>query len=768
MSIRAVCFAFLFFLFGTVYSQRVAVVLSGGGSKGVSHVGMLRALEEEGVPIDYIAGTSMGAIVGGLYAAGYSPDEIECIFNSPEFPDWVTGKIDQRYIYYFKRPEPDASWISFKIKYDSLLQPQLPTNIVSPYRMDFEFMQKFAGANAVSGGNFDKLMIPFRCVAADIGENRAVILRNGDLGSAIRASMTFPFYFKPIRINDRLLFDGGMYNNFPVDVAYNDFFPDIIIGCKAAGNMDPPGEDNLFSQVQNMLMEKTSYKMICGSDILIEPNLTQVNVIDFNHTCDFIDSGYVATKRKIAEIRRVVHDTVTIEQRELRRQAFNAKKPPLVVKDVTVNGLSEEQQIYLRKTVQNQSEYDTTNTKGVYLATIEKDYFSLLGGGWLDKAYPQLLYDNEKKGYNLKILADREKRFFLDFGGNISSNATNEMFLQLRYDFWKKLVGSVSANTYLGRFYNSFSLNGRFDFPTRIPFVLTTSYIANRLNYMRTSNTYFFDYESPIYLRQIENFADIRVNFKASYESRIGVALQFGKNRYDYYQTNTFQSRDTLDKTYFTFFSTAFFFEKNSLNQKQYANQGTRFSASIQFVTGNEKYHWGSTSFQRQNESHSHFYPVLKLSWEKYFPKVAFYSSGFLLEGVVSAQPFFSNYTSTLLVLPEFAPIPEMTTIFQPQYRSPVYAAFGQRNVFSVFKNFDLRLEGYLMVPLQTVEQNRFREAEFDEVFSRFYYVISGAAVYQSPIGPVSLSLNWYDNTVKPLSFSVNIGYMLFNRRALQ
>lgn len=350
--------AFLFLLSGFpftgLFGQKVAVVLSGGGAKGVCHIGVLKALEEAGIPIDYIAGTSMGAIVGGLYAAGYSPGEMEQLVTSPEFTEWVSGRIDPQYIYYFRKPYADASWMTFKFKYDSVLQTQLPTNIVSPVRMDFAFMELFANASAAANYNFDSLMVPFRCVASDVDANKPVVLKSGDLGSSIRASMTFPFYFKPIRINGKLLFDGGMYNNFPSDVAYEDFFPDIIIGSKAAQNAQPPSDDNVVSQLTNMLMEKSNYNVICESGVMIEPQLKVVNVIDFSHTQEFIDSGYVAAQRKIAEIRQFVLDSVSPAERIAKRKAFNDLKPEYLVKNYSITGLTSGQYTYIRRLLQNE------------------------------------------------------------------------------------------------------------------------------------------------------------------------------------------------------------------------------------------------------------------------------------------------------------------------------------------------------------------------------------------------------------------------------
>ena len=106
----------------------------------------------------------MGAIIGGLYASGYSPAQMLHIINSQEFTKWVSGKLDEQYTYFFRKEQADPSWLSFKFRYDSTLQTQFPTNIISPLRMDFAFLELFSEASAVSNYDFNKLMVPFRCV----------------------------------------------------------------------------------------------------------------------------------------------------------------------------------------------------------------------------------------------------------------------------------------------------------------------------------------------------------------------------------------------------------------------------------------------------------------------------------------------------------------------------------------------------------------------------------------------------------------------------
>ena len=190
-----------------IQAQKVGLVLSGGGAKGMTHIGIIRALEENCIPIDYITGTSMGAIIGSLYAMGYSPDEMEELLRSPDFKRWYSGQVETKYEYYFKknRPTPEFFSIRFSFKDSLNLKPQiLPTNIVNPIQMNVVFVELFARSTAQCKGDFSNLFVPFRCIASDVYNKKMLVMRNGDLGDAVRASMSFPFVFKPIEIDSIL------------------------------------------------------------------------------------------------------------------------------------------------------------------------------------------------------------------------------------------------------------------------------------------------------------------------------------------------------------------------------------------------------------------------------------------------------------------------------------------------------------------------------------------------------------------------------------
>lgn len=750
-------------------SQKVALVLSGGGAKGVTHIGVLRALEENGIPINYIAGTSMGAIIGGLYAAGYSPDEMQYMITSEDFKSWISGKIDPKYIYFFRKQQPDASWFTFKFRYDSVLSTSLPTNIISPVQMDVALMEIFSSASAVAGYDFDSLFVPFRCVAADIAENRPLVMRKGDLGTSIRASMTFPFYFKPIRIDGKLLFDGGMYNNFPSDVAYDDFYPDIIIGSKAASNYRPPDENDVMSQIQTMLMEKTEFNLYCDNGVLIEPRLKNVSVTDFSHTEEFVDSGYVAAIRAIPAIRSFVTDTISLEQIRERRLAFNQRKPPLNINQIKVNGVNKKQYMYIDNSLRTR--FKSRTIPGLHnghlsMSELKPEYFKLIAEDRIDNPFPRLQFDTVTGLFDLHIDAKRENKLFAELGGLISSSTTNEIFMQVQYNYWGKQAVSTLLNGYFGRFYNSVNVKARIDFPADRPFYFEVAFIGNQWNYFKTS-TYFFDDKTPSYIVEHENYFNLEAGVPARPKGKIALGGEMGRRRMDYYQVNYFSRLDTTDKTYFDFYSPYISWEINTLNRKQYSSEGVRFYTGLRFISGREKNDPGSTSADTSEFVTYHNWFQFKLSYENFFLRTGRFHFGFLLEGVFSSQDFFHNYTSTVLISPSFAPLPEMRSLILPRYHTTNYVAGGLRSVMTLIRNVDFRLEGYVMQPIREIQRNDNLRAVYGPEIDNTHFVASTSLVYQSPLGPVSLGLSYYDHKEIPFSLLLNLGYVIFNKRSL-
>ena len=225
--------------------QTVGVVLSGGGASGVAHVGVLKALEDNHIPIDFIVGTSAGALVGAMYASGYSPQEIEAYVLSESFELMVKGQEDAEQQFLFYQDAANASMFNFSVAQYSILQKSLPLALIDPTYLDFEMLKIFGRASASVQEDFNQLFIPYRCVASAVESKNSITFSEGKLNQVVRASMTFPLYLNPVRIDGVLYFDGGLYNNFPIDVLYSEFQPYFIIGSNVSKNL-PPVSDRDF------------------------------------------------------------------------------------------------------------------------------------------------------------------------------------------------------------------------------------------------------------------------------------------------------------------------------------------------------------------------------------------------------------------------------------------------------------------------------------------------------------------------------------------
>jgi len=754
-----------------VNGQRVGLVLSGGGAKGVMHIGVLKALEENNIPIDYISGTSMGAIIGGLYACGYSPSQIETLVSSPEMSSWITGSIESSFKYYYKESDPNASWQIFKITYDTVLRAKLPSNIISPVEMDFGFLELFAGPSAAAGYDFNNLYIPFRCVASDITENEPVVLKKGQIDKAIRASMTFPFYFQPIKIDGKLMFDGGMYNNFPVDVMTEEFSPEIIIGSKAASNYGPPKEDDIISQVQSMLMANTKYKVDLDNGVLIEPDMKRVNITDFSNTQEFIDSGYAATLREIPRIKELVKLRTSPTERQMDRDEFLDKIPPLKVNEINIFGISPKQENYVNREIQSEKLVEQLNddnlSRSDKMDMIEKQYFKLLTDKHIKSVTPELMYDTVSETYNLGFDIRKSNILEAEIGGLVSSRAINEIFFQLQYKRWQKNAFSLTGNAYFGRFHNSAQGTARFDKPGKLPLIFALSYTLNGWNYFRTA-TYFFEDKNPSYLLQNDSYWRFTTTTPATRTGKLYAEFIFGQKKDEYYQTNQFSRADTADVTTFNFYSPALVFEINSLNYKQFANKGVLLRLCGRFISGQEKNTPGSTSSETMLTTDYFEWFQLRFLYDNYFSRYGPLTLGFNATATFSNMPLFNNYTATVLASPSFEPLPESQTLFLPQFRAHNFVSLGLKTVFSLYKNLDFRLEGYGFQPFREIQSAENNKPVYGKEFSDRYYIATGALVYQAPFGPIAVSLSYYDQAEEPYYFNVSIGYFIFNNRPFQ
>jgi NTE family protein len=748
-------------LFSTeAQSQKVGVVLSGGGASGLAHVGFLKALEENNIPIDYITGTSMGAIIGAMYSSGMTVSEIEAFVVSEEFSLMANGELNEELEYYFKRFENDASLATLKFSKASLIEGSIPTNLIDPVFMDYKFMEIFSQAAAAANYDFDNLYVPFRCVASDVEAKESVVFRSGQLSQAVRASSTYPFYLKPIEVAGKVLFDGGLYNNFPSDIMYEDFMPDVIIGCNVSENQESLSVDNFMSQIRSMIQYKSNFESLCEHMHIIEP-ATDVGTFAFDEANKAIIQGYQSTVLEMDSITDMIERRETLESKNERRAEFKSQFPPLVFDEINIEGLDKSQKSYVRKILGK-------NRDTISMRELKPRYFRIFADDKIKYIYPIAEYKPTTGFYSLSLNVKREKDILVSFGGVFSSRPINTGFVGIRYNFFGRTSATLNANSYFGKFYSSVHASSRFDFSGRIPFSIEPGLTFNRWDYFKSFTT-FFEETQPSFIVHTEQFAGAKFKVPFGTKGRVALEANYFDIADDYYQTSSFSAADTVDNTSFKGLTAALTYERSTLNRKQFATDGTFFRIRGRFVSGDELTDLGSTASVPGTVPYKDYHEwwSVKAKYTNYFDRLGPLTLGFNLEAVASNQPFFANYRATLIEAPAFRPIPESYTFFLDHFRAHNYTSGGLTLIGHLNKNIHLRAEGYAFKPFGRIaagEENG-PYYYYDDILN---YIASGSLVYQSPIGPLSLCLNYYDQKEEPWSFIFSFGYTLFNPRVFE
>jgi NTE family protein len=742
-------------------AQSVGLVLGGGGAKGMAHIGLIRVLEEYNIPIDYIAGTSIGAIVGGLYAAGYSPDEMEKLFKSEDFYFWSTGKIQKDYRYYFKMPEENPSWINVRIeKTDEKVKILPQTYLIPEEQMDFAFMELLTATNEACKNNFDSLMVPYFCVATDVNKSQPAILRSGDLGLAIRASMTVPFYFKPIEIDGNLMFDGGIVNNFPQDIMSEIFQPGIIIGHKVADDKKMANATDVMAQISNIVMRPSDFEIAPDKGIVLETQFDNIGLLDFNKIDLAIEAGMKTANTSIDSIKQLVKRRVPKTEVAKKRQKFNSKKHELYFQNIQVEGVDDPmQRKYIIQSIKGN--YDVIN-----LSSLKKAYFKLIADEHIRSIMPISRYNKETGYFDLHLKVEPQKKMEVTAGGNISTKPINQGFASFNYRTYKSRAYALTSNIYFGRFYSSFKIGGRIDYPTTLPFYLEGYTTFNRWDYFASSSELFFEDVRPPYIIQNENNTRIEIGIPAGLHSELYGGIAFSNSSDQYYQTDIFNKADDPDKTTFNTFSSLIAMENYSLNYKQFATDGVYRYFKIKYITGKESNFPGTTSTNNpktRNVNHSYF--LLEAHSTRFFHFGSRFTLGLKGEAVLSNKDLFSNYRSTKLNAPGFNPTPHSKSLFIENFHSNNYFGGGVNTIVNFGSNLHFRLEGYSFVPFNEELPTTKEYMPASKFIDNYYLQGMAAMVYHTGLGPLSVSLNYYEKQDTRFYFLLSFGYIMFNKR---
>ena len=345
---------------------KVGLVLSGGGAKGAAHIGVLKYIEEAGIPIDYIAGTSMGSIVGGMYALGYSSDEILSIISEVDWDRLISDQVDRKKISYERKRESLTQLVTvpFSVGTDKQelqsrsFKNSLPTGIVSGDNLINLF-------NSLSVGysdpvDFNDLPTPFLCIATNIINGEAEVLNRGVFSKSLRASMAIPVLFDPVKIDDVLYADGGLVNNFPAEQC-RAMGADYVIGVSMSPGLesDPQNLSSLFSQVKQLKeiitdKEFENYHKKC--DIFISPELKGVGMLSFDaeSVARVTESGYEAAAKQEAAFNALKEKLVPVTAMDgtggsRAKKSVNILRERVLISGIELDGVEKDIEKWMRR-----------------------------------------------------------------------------------------------------------------------------------------------------------------------------------------------------------------------------------------------------------------------------------------------------------------------------------------------------------------------------------------------------------------------------------
>jgi NTE family protein len=386
---------------------------------------------------------------------------------------------------------------------------------------------------------------------------------------------------------------------------------------------------------------------------------------------------------------------------------------------------------------------------------VSENYFS--------NVYPNILFDSALQTYQLKLTRRPQKNFQVDFGGVIATRNVSNIYLGLNYFSFNRHLLHIYSGFQTGNFYKAIDIRTRLDYPFQ--FYFEPFFGFNSWDYLQ-SDDLLYEVSSPTVLRRINRKFGLNIGWPLGHQFR-GIMRAEGFNNVDrYVNGQVFVSSDTLDVIRTSGLKGELSFSMNTLNRKQYASSGKSFNFALQYFNMDEDFFPGNTSVKNTPTNSEHQWFRLRATAEHYF-KAGWYRPGYYAQAVFSNQPFFQNYFGTLVNAPAFNPLQDSPALLLENFRAFNYVAGGFRNVFTLRNRLDLRLEAYVFKPLEYLRQGLNQEAVVTEDLRTVYFASTAGLVMHAPLGPISLSVNYYDDKQNQLGVLLHVGFLLYNRHSL-
>lgn len=736
----------------------VGLVLSGGGAKGIAHVGVIKALEDNDIPIDYVTGTSMGAIVGSFYACGWSPERMLELFTSKDFLDWSAGVVNPDNKWYFYSKTATPKWVEFNINFDfrkrdELRNQLIPTSLISPIPMNIEFLRLYAPYTEQCDENFNKLFVPYRCVASDVYHKHKVVFGEGSLGDAVRASMSFPLVYRPIEINGVLLYDGGIYDNFPVNVMHEQFNPDLIIGVCVASPDKKPQQGNMYSQVEDMIIQDNNYNLPADLGIKIQIPLTNYQVLQFNKARTIYEIGYKTGLSMVDSIKKRTTARIPLAEVTARRDSFARHTPRLMFDSIQVEGVEGGQARYLKYL------FTRGEKKPFGMDQAKTAYYRAVNDGSLSNLVPQFILERDGNTI-LKLDATPRRPWTLGMGGFVTTSTNSMLYVSAAYHTLSLNSLELFLRGWVGQAYFAGELGAKFSLRTRIPSYVELIGVLSKQRYY-DNEVLFYKYNNPMFISEIDNFIRAGYVWAMGQKMRGYVRLGAGYMSDTYFpgQESNYEGEER-DKLQYKIGVLRIGVDANSFDNQMYPSEGMKFYANVDLSAQSSRF-VEQGDFSKAPRYKSRCVASAEVYWKQFFSLSQNWKLGTMANALATLQRLDQNYTNTLIHAPAFAPTPSTKNYFNVAFRSDNYFAAGLIPIWQPIGRVQVRGDFYGYLPIRELRNNGPKNvAHFEGWFHKPEFIGELAVIVNLPFASISAYVNYLSAPAHNWNFGLCFGLL--------
>lgn len=698
---------------------KVGLVLSGGGARGIAHIGVIKALEDNDIPIDYVAGTSMGSIVGSLYACGWSPDSMINMMSSPDFLDWSSGVISPGKLNLVSLPDKTPDWVSGSFGGNKRQEDKaavFPASIINPTPMNIEFLKLYEQYTKACKGNFDNLFVPFRCVFSDVYGKHKVICRSGSLGQSVRGSMSFPLVYQSIEVDGVLAYDGGIYDNFPVGVMHDEFHPEFIIGVSVSSpDKKASAGDNMYTELENLIIQNNDYSLNPEWGIKIQVPVSQFGTLSFDKASEIYHIGYETGLQYVDSIKKRMPERRSPGEVSRRRADYAASLPEVTFDSISTPGIDSDGRRYLLSVFRGRNDEKTD----LSLSDVYRSYYEAISQGDVDEILP------EADGSTLVLKSKLKNPWRYSAGGWLSTGVGSYIYGSIGFHSLRRNSLDSYLSVWVGQSYFAAYLKGKIRLGAYNPSYISVDAMFSRKKYY-DGLPFFFSNDNISSFISHSAFGRLSYQIGFGQSSYSGVSVSYGS---EYGVRN---AKLSLEYMY------------DTLNERTFPSSGRKVYLGISGM----KLSSHRDEVPRQSVGRFKFDAL----WNNYYSLGRYFICGALAQGGVSAGRGFSNAMTDYMTSTPFVPIETLDNCYLPQLRGDDYVAIGAIPIWSPISRIQVRGEAYAYTKFRDMSSWRmpFRKTDFigrlSVVGTLPFASLSVSASYSTPLSGwnFSLALGWY------------------------